>query len=110
MRYTRSEKREIIRIVEQSELSVNKTLKELSVNRSSFYRWYQRYQKYGLDGLINQDKGPKRVWNKIPEQVKQMVVETALDKAEMSPRELAWHITDTTESFISKDCTWGSSL
>lgn len=38
------EKLEIIQIVEHSELSIKRTLEELDVPRSSFYRWYQRYQ------------------------------------------------------------------
>ena len=42
MRYTPSEKMEIIRLVEASDLSVKKTLQELDVPRSTFYRWYLR--------------------------------------------------------------------
>lgn len=37
MHYSQSEKYEIIRIVEQSELGVNRTLKELKVNKTTFY-------------------------------------------------------------------------
>lgn len=37
MRYTQSEKMEIIRMVEQSNLSIKKTLEEMDVPRSSFY-------------------------------------------------------------------------
>ena len=39
MRYTQSEKKEIIRIVEESELGVNRTLKELGIHKSTFYQW-----------------------------------------------------------------------
>ena len=52
MRRTSAEKIEIINLVEQSSLSIKKTLKELDVPRSSFYRWYLKYQNDGLDGLI----------------------------------------------------------
>ncbi len=38
MRYTQAEKMEIIRLVEQSELSIAQTLAELEVPRSTFYR------------------------------------------------------------------------
>ena len=41
------EKLEIIQIVEHSDLSIKKTLEELDVPRSSFYRWYLRYQEHG---------------------------------------------------------------
>jgi len=43
MRYTQSEKAEIIRTVEGSDLSVKRTLEELDVPRSTFYNWYSRY-------------------------------------------------------------------
>lgn len=37
MRYSSSEKLEIIRIVEDSELSVRQTLQEIGIHRSTFY-------------------------------------------------------------------------
>ena len=43
MRFSQPEKMEIIRLVEESELGVKRTLQELDVPRSSFYRWYRRY-------------------------------------------------------------------
>jgi putative transposase len=49
MMYTPSEKLAIIRLVEESELSVRRTLREIRVSRSSFYRWYQTYEESGLD-------------------------------------------------------------
>ena len=55
MRYGPSEKLEIIRIVEESELSVRQTLKELRIHRSTFYNGYRRYLKEGPEGL-----GPKK--------------------------------------------------
>jgi transposase-like protein len=42
MRFTQSEKMEIIRMVEESSLSVKQTLREMDVSRSSFYEWYGR--------------------------------------------------------------------
>ena len=47
MRYSQAEKMEIIRIVEESELSVKRTLAELNVNRSTFYQWYDRFREKG---------------------------------------------------------------
>ncbi len=97
---------EIIRIVENSELSVRKTLSELNVNRSSFYNWYRRYLADGYEGLKNKDKGPKRFWNKIPDTEKDRIVEIALDKPDKSPRELAWYITDTEGYYISESSVY----
>ena len=51
MRYPASEKLEIIRLVEESRLSVKRTLEKLGVSRSKFYRWYDLYQRFGAVGL-----------------------------------------------------------
>jgi hypothetical protein len=51
MRYPASEKIEIIRLVEQSHLPVKRTLDKLGIARTTFYRWYDRYQALGPDGL-----------------------------------------------------------
>ena len=58
MRYPASEKLEIIRLVERSHLPAKQTLDMLSVPRTTFYRWYERYRFEGQDAL--QDKAPCR--------------------------------------------------
>jgi len=49
MRYSQSEKMQIIRLVEESPVSVKQTLTELNINRSTFYTWYRRYQRGGYE-------------------------------------------------------------
>lgn len=65
MRYSQAEKMEIIRVVEASDLPVKRTLEELDVPRSSFYRWYERYLAEGGDGLADHKPGPQQFWNRI---------------------------------------------
>ena len=55
MRYTQSEKLEIIRLVETSDLSVKTTLLQLQVSRASFYRWYRAYVDHGAEGFSGPD-------------------------------------------------------
>ena len=104
--YTASEKLAIIRLVEESELSVRRTLAEIHVNRSSFYRWYAAYERDGLAGLENCSRSSRRHWNRIPDSVREMIVEVALDRPELTPRELAWHITDTHDYFVSESSVY----
>ena len=106
MRYSQSEKMEIIRTVEESDLSVRRTLEELDVSRSTFYRWYHCYQDNGYDGLTNNSSSPKKFWNRIPDHIKEQVVDIALDETDKSPRELAWHITDTQGYYISESSVY----
>jgi putative transposase len=97
MRYSQPEKMQTIRLVEESELPITRTLNELEVPKSTFYRWYQRYQEAGYDGLADQKPTPRQFWNRIPESIRDHVVEMALEQPEKSPRQLAWHITDNEE-------------
>jgi len=106
MRYSQSEKMEIIRLVEASGLSVKRTLCELDMSRSTFYGLYRRYLRYGYDGLADRKPVAGKFWNKIPENVKEQIVETALDYPEKSPRELAWHITDKDGYYISESSVY----
>ena len=102
MRYSASDKTEIIRLVEQSHLPARRTLEKLGVPRSSFYRWYDQYQRGGPEGLADRPSRPDRVWNRIPEAIRSQIVDLALDQPELSPRELAVRFTDEEKYFVSE--------
>jgi len=106
MRYGQGEKYEIIRLVEESQLPVRQTLAELQVPPTTFYRWYKRYTEYGYEGLEDRNSSPKRFWNRIPDEERERVKDIALEYTEKSPRELAWHITDTRGYFISESSVY----
>jgi putative transposase len=102
MRYSASDKTEIIRLVEQSPLPARRTLGKLGIPRSSFYRWYDRYQRGGPEGLADRPSRLDRVWNRIPEAIRNQIVALALDQPELSPRELAVRFTDEEKYFVSE--------
>lgn len=102
MRYPATEKLEINRLVEQSHLPVKKTLVQLGIPKTKSYRWYDRYQAFGEEGLEDRRPHPRQVWNRIPDEIRQNVVELALDEPELSPRELAFRFTDTKKHFVSE--------
>jgi putative transposase len=99
MRYSASEKLEIIRLVEQSYLSIKQTLDKLGIPRTTFYRWYDRYQVGGLEAL--EDQSPQPSWV-CPDDIRQRIVDLALDVPELSPRELAVRFIDTENYFVSE--------
>ena len=70
MRYPATEKLEIIRLVEQSPLPVRHTLAKLGIPRATFYRWYDRYSSGGPEALNDRSPRPDRVWNRIPDGVR----------------------------------------
>ncbi len=102
MRYSQTEKLEIIRLVEESDLPAKRTLAQLGVSKSTFYEWYRRYRDDGATGLAPQPSQRRRFWNRIPDSERERLVEIALEKPELSARELAWHITDNEGYFISE--------
>ncbi|MEN5279327.1 IS3 family transposase [Brucella sp. TWI432] len=102
MRYPATEKLEIIRLVEQSHLSARQTLDKLGIPRPTFYRWYSRFLAHGVEGLEERTSAASRVWNRIPDDIRDRIIALALDHADLSPRELAVKFTDTESYFVSE--------
>jgi putative transposase len=106
MRYPASEKLEIIRLVEQSHLPMRRTLEKLGISRPTFYRWYAAYQAGGPEALEDRKPRPGRVWNRIPDEIRERVVKLALDEPTLSPRELAVRFTDTERYHVSESSAY----
>ena len=106
MRYPASEKLEIIRIVEQSHLSARRTLEKLGIPRRTFSRWYDRYLDGGPEALEDRPSTPSRVWNRIPADIHDQIIELALECSELSPRELAIRFTDEKRYFVSESTVY----
>jgi len=106
MRYPAAEKLEVIRLVERSHLPAKQTLDMLGIPRTTFYRWYERYRRDGNDGLQDKVPQPNRVWNRIPDAVRDRLIMLALDRPELSPRELAVTFTDIKGYFVSESSVY----
>lgn len=106
MRYLASEKLEIIRLVEGARLPAKRVLTKLGVSRPTFYRWYDLYRRFGEAGLTDRRSGPGRVWNRIPDDVRGAVLDMALDRPELSPRELAFTFVDEKAQFVSESSVY----
>ena len=86
MRYSAADKAEIIQLVQNSALSVRQTLVRLDIHKSTFYNWLKRYEEDGVDGLEDKQPVPQAVWNKIAVEHCEAIIELALDKPDLSPR------------------------
>ena len=58
LRYSASEKYQMIRLLESSSLS----FRRLDIHRSTFCHWLQRYQDNGVDGLEDRKPTPTVAW------------------------------------------------
>ena len=105
MRLTAAEKQEIIKLVEGADLGVNRTLLQLGINKSTFYKWYKAYLDKGSVGLEPKHNTRQR-WNAIPQAEKNLVVEIALEYTELSPRELSCKLSDAKGIFISESSVY----
>lgn len=62
---------------------------EARLPRATFHRWYDRFLSRGVDDTP-EDRRPRpgRVWNHIPDEVRERIIDLALNSSETSPREL----------------------
>ena len=106
MRYSASEKYEILQLVDQSSLSVCQTLKQLAIHRSTYYNWLKRYYDGGVDALEDNSPHPVAVWSRLPDRHRAAIVELALDEPALSPREMAVRYTDENRYFVSESTVY----
>ncbi len=106
MRYPASEKLEIIRTLEASHLPTRQTLKRLGIPSSTYYDWYSRWSDGGIDALADRSPRPRSVWNRIPDERREDVVDFALEHEDLTPRELAVKYTDETRYFVSESSVY----
>ncbi len=83
-------------------MPVRRTLAKLGISRTTFYRWYDLYRTGGSDALGDRSSRPDRVWNRIPDMVRQRIIRLALDEPALSPRKLAVRFTDTESYSVSE--------
>jgi transposase InsO family protein len=97
---------ELIDLVERTDLPVRVTLRQLGIPSSTFYGWYRRYLEAGFDALHDKLPPPRPRWNKVPDKVRAEVIDLALQKTELSARELACHFTDERRYFLSESSVY----
>ena len=106
MRYSASEKIEIIHTVEASHLPVKQTLSMIGVPTSTYYDWYARWVEGGLDALADRSPRPRSVWNRIPDEVRDSFIAFALEHEDLTARELAVKYTDEKRYFVSESSAY----
>ena len=77
MRYPDCEKLAIIQLVEHSHLPVRRTRRRSSAFPGRLYRWYDLYRIGGPNALGDRSPRQDRVWNQIPDMVRQRIIRLA---------------------------------
>ena len=92
--------------MERSSLPVRRTLDCLGIPRSTFYGWYERYREGGDAGLEDIRPNGGKAWNRLPDQVRQSILILALERPELSARELAVLFTEQQRNFVSESSVY----
>ena len=61
----------------------------LGIPKTTFCREYYRYRAFGAASLKDRNSHPGQVWNRIPDDICADIIDLALDKTDLKPRELA---------------------
>jgi putative transposase len=77
-------------------------LKTLKIPESTYYKWRKVLYEEGVDGLIRRERRSVIPWNKTLPEEEAEIVATAKKHTEMSPREIAVLITDTSTFSVSE--------
>ena len=87
IRYSAEEKETIVLSVKRSKLSIVQALKRLGISRRTFYNWHQKYATGGVNALRETPYRRQTTWNRIPDNIRQIVVELSLEHSELTPPE-----------------------
>ncbi|MBK7696915.1 MAG: helix-turn-helix domain-containing protein [Saprospiraceae bacterium] len=83
-----------------------KTLREIGLNKSTFYNWYKAYSDHGADGLAPSKRTSRRQWNSIPHEQKKSCRHTCIGVSSFIIQELAHKLTDEQQIFISESSVY----
>ena len=102
IRYSAEEKESIILTIKRSELSIVQAFKRLGIPRRTFYNWYKKDATGGVNALRETPYRKQTTWNRIPDHIRQIVVELSLGHPELTPRELSVLLLEDSQILVSE--------
>lgn len=106
MRLSASEKYEIIQTVTNPNWASKRRCRSLVLPKARFINGIANSWIMATMAFLSTKKASNRQWNSIPQQQKDLVVQLALDRTDLSSRELAHCITDKQQVFISESSVY----
>lgn len=91
---TPQRKHEVIELVRRSPAAKKRTIAQLGLSSSTYYRWQRRYRQQGEAGLVDRRPQPTTIWNRLKPEEVQAILNAALGEPDRSPRELACWLSD----------------
>lgn len=76
----------VARLLEKE--SMTDLCKEFGISRKTGYKIWNRYQEFGLSGLSDRSKRPKKPSNQLPFQIEKIIIETKKEKPSWGARKI----------------------
>ena len=96
--YTEDFKRDAVSLVNEQGYKISEAARSLDIGANLLGRWRREFAE--------EAPLPARVWNRIPDDVRERLITLALDRPELSPRELAVTLTDNEGYFVSESSAY----
>ena len=77
-------------------------LKRLGIPRRIFITWYKKYATGGLNALRETPYRRQTTWNRIPDNIRQVVVGLSLEHPKLTPGELSVLLLKESQIFVSE--------
>lgn len=101
-KFTPEDKLRIINSISLSKKTTRSMLKQIGINSSTYYKWYDRYRRFGFEGLVNIKKSPKHFWNSLSSEDRSLVIKLAIANPEKTPKDIVKQYMESSGSFISE--------
>ena len=99
---TGEERKQLLESLERYDGNRRQRLKELGIPESTYYHWKQVYLEGGPLALDKNKPTARRIWNRLTQAEEAVVLGTAKEHPELSPRLLSVRITDTNDFYVSE--------
>ena len=72
---TMDQKKNFIDLVLKDELPFSECCRQFSISRKTGYKWHERYEKLGLEGLLEEKRNPKTLARAIAQEEVNQILE-----------------------------------
>jgi len=84
------QKRQLMDIIEESNLSIKDTCRILELNSDRYYRWRRQFNLEGIDGLKNNKSTPAKCPHSLLEEERKAIIDYAIKHPDVRHRKLAY--------------------
>lgn len=91
-------KQEFVQLADRPNANMSQLCRRYNISRPTGYKWLDRYQTDGLDGLVERSRRPKTSPNKTPQPIEDQVVKARKKDQGWGPRKLRHHLIEEAQA------------